>query len=186
MRFYFEIQSTFKNYDMEYSIILPQKALRESLLIRLFELSKPVYRALFKRKTQAWRLKRKDLQKFEEYSLGKELYYFLEKNNFEIEEKLEKHDIGHVLLGYELIVEDEISMQFFFLSSGKRSIYCIFTIILGSLILPEYYLKYQKAYKRGKLAINFHKWKFEYLLHENINELRSLIFKEITKNPLYI
>lgn len=171
---------------MEQSILLTKKALRESLLVQLFEISKPIYRMLFKRKTKAWRYKRKDLEQFEENTLGKKLYYFLTENNFEIEEKLENHDIGHVLLGYELNVRDEICMQFFFLSSGKRSAYCLFTIVLGTIILPEYYSYYHTAYQRGKNVINFHKWKFEYLLHENVHELRSLIFKENTKNPLYI
>lgn len=171
---------------MDYSISLPQRALRESLLIQLFEISKPIYRELFKRKQRAWKVEKIELFKYPEHSLGKELYYFLSKNNFELEKKLENHDVLHVILGFELSVQDEICMQYFCLSSGKRSLYCLFTILLGTLVLPEYYTQYHDAYNRGKLAVNFHNWKFEYLLHENRNELRSLIFKQATNNPLFI
>lgn len=168
------------------TIQLPAQALRENLLIKLFEISKPIYRSLFKSKQKAWRTQRKDLAKFEEGSLGKDLYCFLSKHHFEVEPKLESHDVGHVLLGYETDVKNEICMQFFYLGSGKKSVYSLLTTVLGYLILPEAYKDFNKAYRNGKNAINFQDWDFEYLLNEPTKTLQAQIFSKKTNSELFI
>ena len=171
---------------MEKIANLPIPALRARLLVLLFEVSKPMYKATFKVFTKAWRTQREDLAKFETASLGGQLYLFLTSHNFQVEPKLESHDVGHVLLGYDTDVVSEISMQFFYLGSGKKSLYSLLTTILGYLIVPEYYPLFHQAFRRGKTAINFQDWDFEHLLSENINTLRAQIFKQNTKNILYI
>ena len=165
---------------------LPALALRENILVFLFEISKPIYRKLFKAKQKAWRTQCKDLAQFEEGSLGKDLYYFLSKNNFEIEPKLESHDVGHVLLGYETDVKNEICMQFFYLGSGKKSVYSLLTTVLGYLFLPEVYKDYHKAFRYGKTAINFQDWDFEFLLKEPTKTLQAQIFSKNIDSELFI
>jgi len=156
---------------------LPALQLRSKFLVLLFEISKPIYRFIFKSNTKAWSKQLKDLEKLPNHSLGKDLYHFLSKHGFNIEAKLESHDVGHVLLGYPTDVVNEVCMQFFYLGSGKKSIYSILTVMLGYLILPEYYEQFNKAYKRGMTAINFQKWDFEHLLNEKTSTLQAQIFQ---------
>lgn len=171
---------------MEATLNIPAPELRAKLLVSLFEFSKPIYRATFKRYTKAWKTSKSDLATFEENSLGQDLFQFLSAHNFEVEAKLESHDVGHVLLAYDTDVVSEICMQFFYLGSGKKSVYSLLTTLLGFLIVPEYYKDFQEAFKRGRTAINFQSWDFEHLLSENINTLRAQIFNKKATNILYI
>ncbi|MCD8528524.1 MAG: hypothetical protein LRY27_00735 [Chitinophagales bacterium] len=86
----------------------------------------------------------------------------------------------HVLLQYPLDVVSEVAMQFFCFASGKKSVYNKLTMLLGLLVLPEYFNEFVRAYMRGLYAYNFHHWDFEHLLKENTQTLRQQIFKQKT------
>lgn len=171
---------------MEYILKLPAKGLRERVLIALFEISKPLYRAVFKHRAQAWQTRIQDIECLPPNTLGKQLHDFLHAHDFGIEPKLESHDVGHVLLGYDTHVSDEVCMQFFYLGSGKKSIYSLLTTVLGFFILPEHHQEFQQAYRRGQKAVNFQYWDFEHLLHEDVETLKSQIFQEKKENLLHI
>lgn len=171
---------------MEATLNIPAPELRASILVFLFKISKPIYRFSFKHFTRPWATTRAELARFKENSLGRHLFIFLNSHGFEVESKLESHDVGHVLLGYDTDVVSEIGMQFFYLGSGKKSVYSLLTTLLGYLIVPEYYKTFHQAFQRGKTALNFQHWNFEHLLGENINTLRAQIFNQQEENNLYI
>lgn len=154
----------------------PVFALRSKLLIFLFNISKPIYRAVFKFSDKAWTVNLNDLSKKAPGTLGKDLYNFLTQHGFSIEPKLESHDVGHVLLGYDTDVIDEVCMQYFYLGSGKRSIYSVLTVFLGFFILHECHQLFFRAYLRGKKAVNFQYWDFEHLLNEPTSVIQKMIF----------
>jgi ubiquinone biosynthesis protein Coq4 len=111
--------------------------IREKLLIKMFEFTKPYYVKYFKRHQNPWQQNIKTLKRFPSKTLGNALGNFLKKNDFELLPKLEAHDILHVLLNYQTTIEGEIKMQFFLLGNGKKSIYALFTAILGIILIPE-------------------------------------------------
>lgn len=164
----------------------PLYHIRSKFLVLLFEITKPVYRFLFKHNKQAWRLSLEDLSQFDTGTLGKDLSSFMLQEGFEIEPKLESHDVSHVLLQFSTDVPNEIAMQFFYAGNGKRSYYTWFTVMTGFLILPEYYELFFSAYQNGKQATPIGKWQFEHLLREQTNTLRAQIFKNNKENTLYI
>lgn len=159
---------------------------RAALLVQLFEWSKEPYRFFYKRNKKAWPLSIEKLGTFPAGTLGKDLHQFLKENHFNLEPKLENHDVMHILLQYPLDVVSEVAMQFFCFASGKKSTYNKLTMLLGLLFLPEYFNEFVKAYLRGLHAYNFHHWDFEHLLNENTNTLRALIFKQKTHNNFII
>lgn len=171
---------------MEYTIKLPAKGWRESVLISLFEFSKPLYRAIFKFRVPAWQTTMESLRCLPAHTLGKQLHDFLHNHDFGIEPKLESHDVGHVLLDYDTHVSDEVCMQFFYLGSGKKSIYSVLTTVLGFVILPEHHREFQTAFRRGLQAVNFQDWDFEHLLHEDVETLKAQIFQQKKENLLHI
>ena len=90
--------------------------------------------------------------------------------------KVEQHDIYHMLTGYGTKVEDEIALQYLCLGNGKRSLYLIGAITLGTILLPEYANYYYQSYKRGKQANPFYHHDYQRLLRTNFEEFQRKIF----------
>ena len=99
---------------------------------------------------------------------------FLLRNNFDLQEKLESHDVFHVLTRNRVLpVPEEISMQFYLWGNGKRSIYLYSVIFLGTLFFPDYLKLFQARYRRGKASLPFHQLDFQKLLSQPIDRIKS-------------
>ena len=156
--------------------------LRSQLLITLVEKTKHVYIKWTNKKRIVWSVTMVDLQQYHTHTLGKDLANFLLQENFDLVAGLESHDVYHVLLEYDTSVEAEAAMQFFLLGNGKRSIYAIGTSFVAFLTMPDQWLAFWKAYKRGQKSITVHLWDFQFLLKEETAQLRAFINKkEVTK-----
>lgn len=151
------------------------KSIRKRLIIWLFEHSQRIYTSLFKNH-ESWNITKTDLLKLPQSTFGRHLGEFLDKNNFELIPKVERHDCYHVLCGYSTKVEDEIALQCLCYGNGKRSPYLYGAITLGVAILPDYYSYYYKSYKIGKCAHPFHHFNYRKLLNVSIEDFRSAIF----------
>ena len=153
------------------------KTLRKQLINWLFEISSKLYTRIYKNH-KPWNITKNQLLSYSKNSLGFELGCFLDKNNFELIPKVERHDCYHVLTGYSTKVEDEIALQYLSLANGKRSPYLYGVVILGTIILPDYFDYYLQSYKIGKEANVFHNLDFKSLLKVNINTIRQAIFSK--------
>jgi len=147
------------------------KTLRHILLERLYEWSKLPYRLLFKRET-AWGISVKDLLKYPIESLGYHLGCFLLQHNFTSEPQLEDHDIYHVLTRSGTSVPEEIAMQFYLFGNGKRSIYLLMVLSIGTLLFPDHIKKFWNAYTKGRKAHSFYKLNFLKLLQQPLSTLQ--------------
>ena len=156
-------------------------SIRKKLIIWLFEKSQIIYTNYFKR-NKPWGLTKSDLLKYPKNSFGKQLGKFLEKNDFDLIPKVERHDAYHVLTGFNTKVEDEIAQQYLCFGNGKCSPYLFGVIILGTIILPEYLNYYLKSYRIGKSANTFYNLDFKRLLNIPFKDLQSSIF---TKSQIY-
>jgi len=150
---------------------------RKQFIAFLFETSQKVYTNLFKHHA-AWGISKSDLLDYPNDSIGKHLGLFLDKNNFEPIPKVERHDAYHTITGYGTKVEDEIALQCLCFGNGKRSIYLYGAMILGVIILPEYYKYYYKSYVIGKNANQFHHYDYKKLLNISIHEFRAATFSK--------
>ncbi|MEO1033896.1 MAG: Coq4 family protein [Bacteroidota bacterium] len=157
------------------------RAIRKQLIIWLFEHSQRLYTALFKNH-ESWNITKVDLRNLPPSTFGRHLGEFLDKNNFELIPKVERHDCYHVLCGYSTRVEDEIALQCLCYGNGKRSPYLYGAIILGVTILPDYFNYYYTSYKIGKRANPFHHFDYRKLLNVSIKDFRTAIF---SKSELY-
>ncbi|MFI1743635.1 Coq4 family protein [Thalassobellus sediminis] len=157
--------------------------LRKKLIEWLFDKSQKVYTSLFK-KHEAWGISKDELLSYNHESLGKHLGLFLDKNNFQLIPKVERHDAYHTITGYGTNVEDEIALQCLCFGNGKRSPYLYGAIILGVIILPDYYKYYYKSYNIGRNANAFHHYDYRKLLKVNIYEFRQIIFSKSQQESL--
>lgn len=151
------------------------KSKRKQFIIWLFEHSQRIYTNMFKNH-EPWKVTKSDLLKFPQPTFGWHLGNFLDKNNFELIPKVERHDCYHVLCGYSTKVEDEIALQCLCLGNGKRSPYMYGAILLGIAILPDYYNYYYKSFKIGKAANAFHYFDYQKLLTVSLSDFRDTIF----------
>ncbi|MCW1149060.1 hypothetical protein [Flavobacterium lacisediminis] len=129
--------------------------MRDLFIEKMYELSKKPYQKFFK-KGKAWEVKVNQLIQLPNDSLGFHLGCFLLKYNFEIQPKLEDHDIIHVLTNTGISVVEEIGMQYYLFGNGKRSLYLIMVIVSGTLFYPTRFSYFKQQYKRGKTAHEFY------------------------------
>lgn len=146
--------------------------MRAKILEKLYDWSKMPYQRFFK-KNSAWDVSKEELLSYPEHSLGERLGMFLNQNNFALQEKLESHDVFHVLTNTGVTVPEEISMQFYLLGNGKRSLYLFSVIFFGLLLYPDYLKLFSSSYKRGRTALQFHQLNFLKMLHLPISKIKS-------------
>tara|TARA_R110002051_G_scaffold255120_1_gene314155 strand:- start:3803 stop:4255 length:453 start_codon:yes stop_codon:yes gene_type:complete len=145
--------------------------MRAIILEKLYDWSVSPYQ--FFKKNTAWKLNPQDLLGYPTNTLGFHMGLFLKDNLFQLQEKLENHDVFHVLTNTGVTVPDEISMQFYLFGNGKRSIYLFSVLFLGTLLYPDYWIFFSTKYRLGKSALPFHQINFQKLLNQPIHRIKS-------------
>ena len=137
--------------------------MKDLLIEKLYEITKKPYQRFFK-KGVAWNVTPSELIQYNQESLGFHLGCFLLKYNFEMQPKLEDHDVIHVLTNTSVSVPEEIAMQYFLLGNGKKSAYLFIVITIGTLLYPAEYKRFIKNFQRGKSAHRIHDLDFQKML----------------------
>lgn len=150
--------------------------MRKKFIYWLFEHSQRIY-TKFKNK-KPWGITSQELLEYPSDTFGYHLGKLLQSKGFELLPKVERHDAYHLLTGYDTKVEDEIALQYLCFGNGKRSPYLMGVIIIGTLILPEYYKYYIKSFLLGKNCNQFHHFEYKRLLNFSLQELREGIFNK--------
>ena len=117
------------------------------------------------------------LKQFAPGSLGNDLYLFLENRNLPLLKHYVRHDLKHVLLGYDTTDKGETSLQNFMLGNGRISFPVLATVIYGFITMPEYWRSMIRAFQKGRKSASIHHWVWNNLLHENTIELRNKVFQ---------
>lgn len=151
------------------------KKQRIRFLLFVYEITQKQYRKYFKKKKRSWQFTQDQLLSFEEGSLGRKLAEFYKIYGFTMISKMENHDVHHLITEYGTSFEDEIAMQFLLLGNGKMNAHLLAAIVLGSLILPEYFKMYLEAFTKGRSMRSFHQWDFEQLLCQNFENIKDFI-----------
>lgn len=151
------------------------KKVRVQFLLFVYSQTKNNYRMFFRKKKRNWQFDEEQLLHFEEGTLGKKLGEFYKKYGFSMIDQRANHDVHHLITDCGTNFEDEIAMQFLLLGNGKMNAHLLAAIVLGSIILPEYFKMYREAFKKGKNMKPFHHWDFEELLAQNFENLRDFI-----------
>jgi ubiquinone biosynthesis protein Coq4 len=137
--------------------------MKDQLIEKMYEWSKKPYQRFFKNK-KAWEIDKQQLLNYSDETLGYHLGQFLQKNNFDIQPKLEDHDIIHVLTNTGVSVREEIGMQYYLLGNGKNSLYLCLVILAGTLFYPTHINYFVKQFRKGKTAFQFHSLDFSKML----------------------
>ena len=142
------------------------------ILETIYNYSKIPYQKWFKKEVP-WDIPIKTLIQYPKDSLDFHLGCFLLMHDFSPQPKLENHDVFHVLTNTGVSVPEEISMQYYLLGNGKRTIYLASVIFLGTLLYPNKFNLFKKAYLKGKAAHTFHHLEYKKLLKQPIQKLQT-------------
>lgn len=117
-----------------------------------------------------------ELQSLPAGTLGNDLFMFLKERNLPLLKHYARHDLKHVLLGYDTTEEGEACLQSFMLGNGRISFPVLATVGYSFLTMPEYWTKMQKAFLQGKKSSPIHSWRWNEILNEPTKELRKKMF----------
>ncbi|PJJ64019.1 Coq4 family protein [Chryseobacterium geocarposphaerae] len=151
------------------------KKLRVKFLLFVYNRTQKLYRTYFKKKKRKWQFNEKQLLEFHKDSLGRKLGEFYQKHGFSMIPKMENHDVHHLITGIGTQFEEEIAMQYLLLGNGKLNAHLLAAIVLGTVILPEYFKMYIRAYRKGQNMKEFHHLNFEELLWQNFENLSDFL-----------
>ena len=157
---------------------------REKLCAWMFEVSKTPYAFLFKRNKKAWGLNSDALLKYPDGSLGKGVGEFLKTNGFELIDKLESHDVYHVITDTDTDVKSELGMQFLLLGNWKRSFYQFTTVTISHFLLPEHLKYFRAKYIKGKTFKGIHKLNLYEELNNQLDHIRWRLQKSNTHHKM--
>lgn len=146
--------------------------MRDLIIEKMYEWSKKPYQKFIK-KNEPWEVTPKELIQYPQESLGFHMGCFLLKYNFEMQPKLEDHEVIHVLTNTGVSVIEEIGMQYYLWGNGKKSAYLYMVITIGTLCYPTRLKTFTKYYNRGKAAHHFHNLAFEKMLHLPIQTIQN-------------
>lgn len=145
---------------------------KDQLIEKMYELSKKPYQRFFKR-NKAWEITVPELIQLPQESLGFHLGNFIQKNNFEMQAKLEDHDIIHVLTNTGVSVTEEIGMQYYLFGNGKKSLYLFLVILTGTFFYPTRFDYFIQQYQRGLKAHSFYNLDFLKMLQQPVTTIRE-------------
>lgn len=115
------------------------------------------------------------LEDFKRGSLGSDLAIFLKAKKLQLLPYYAKHDIKHILLGYDTTDEGEVCLQCFMLGNGHLSFPVAATVLYGAFTMPEYWAKFRIAFNRGKQVAPINEWEWFEILHKKTAALQHTI-----------
>ncbi len=91
-------------------------------------------------------------------TVGAELYAMLSGKNLRLLPHYAKHDLKHVILGYDTTGAGEVSLQFFMLGNGHCSFPVAATVLYGVCTMPEHWSGFRRAFRRGRATEYIEHW----------------------------
>lgn len=128
------------------------------------------------RSPKAFPYKMEQLNSLPEGSLGHDLYRFLTERNLRLLTYYARHDLKHIVLGYDTTEKGEACLQCFMLGNGRLSFPVLATVGYAFATMPEYWRDMKLAFRKGRNAAPIHGWQWFLLLQEQTNVLRTKIF----------
>jgi hypothetical protein len=119
---------------------------------------------------------KEELVNFPAGSLGHDLFLFLERRKLRLLKHYARHDLKHIVLGFDTTDEGEACLQCFMLGNGRISFPVVATVLYSLLTMPEYRSKMKNTFYRGRNCPPVHHWPWYSLLHEPTSGLRKKIF----------
>jgi len=120
-----------------------------------------------------WEYSLDDYSELNKDTLGYSLYIYLDENNLTFKSKLIRHDMKHILLNYEMKIEDELRLHAFLIGNKSYNLLGIIYLTTCTLFVHEMIIKLKTDYKKGKSAKRLKHVQLPNFATSNLNELRD-------------
>jgi ubiquinone biosynthesis protein Coq4 len=108
-------------------------------------------------------------------TLGNDLHIFLRERNFKLLKHYSRHDMKHIVLGYNTTDQGEACLQCFMLGNGRISFPVLATVMYSMITMPEHWQSMKAAYKKGRQSGPVHDLPWPKLLEERTSEIQNWI-----------
>lgn len=106
------------------------------------------------------------------YTVGHDLAKMLDARGLTLIPHFEKHDLKHLVLGYEMDTESELCMQAYLIGNGYLKLHCI--LFLGSgLLLPSLWKTLYAHFNKGRRSPSLSTLSFDDCLVEKTSILKQ-------------
>lgn len=146
------------------------------LVFTTHQLALPTLRLL--RKSKPFPFNREQLHALPNGTLGKDLIHFIESKNLQLLTHYARHDLKHIVLGFDTTEEGELCLQSFMLGTGRISIPVLFTVFFGLSTAPEYWNAMLLSFYRGKEFKGIHAIDWFALVPQQTQIVRESIFNK--------
>lgn len=116
--------------------------------------------------------KHNQMRSMQPNTVGRAVAELLDQNNFKLIPKFENHDLKHLILGYNMTIEDEVRMQAFLVGNGNYTIPCLIFLSLG-LFMPELWKELIVEYKKGERTKSIYYLTLDNSMNRSIYELQK-------------
>ncbi len=118
------------------------------------------------------------LLQMEKGTVGNDLALFLGEKKLRLLSHYARHDMKHVVLGFDTTEEGELCLQSFMLGNGRFSFPVIATVVFGLLLAPDHWKKMLASYRHGKQCIAIHRWNWYTLVTQRTETVRNQIYQK--------
>jgi|GEM_PF-2015452 len=126
-------------------------------------------------KERPWKYTFQECSKMDKDSLGYSLYTYLSENNLTFKPNLIRHDMKHILLNYEMKMEDELKLNAFLIGNKSNNLVGYIYLITCLFFIPEMITKLKIDYRKGKVATRLKSIDLQNLAEVNLTELRNTL-----------
>ncbi|MEJ8843887.1 hypothetical protein WG954_15960 [Lacibacter sp. H375] len=106
-------------------------------------------------------------------TVGKAIADLLDKRQYRLIPKFENHDLKHIVLEYEMTMQDEIRMQAYLVGNGNLTLPCLTFLSLG-LFYPRIWKDLPKHFRQGQASNSIYYLTLEQCLDKDLIEVRNL------------
>ncbi len=107
--------------------------------------------------------------------LGRDLIDMLDQRRLQLLPYYVKHDIKHIVLGYDTTEAGEVCLQCFMLGNGHLSFPVAATVLYGFFTMPEHWPRFLKSWRRGRKSNSISGWNWSALIELPTRSLSECI-----------
>ncbi|MGK4569391.1 hypothetical protein [Flavobacterium sp. 3HN19-14] len=104
-------------------------------------------------------------------TVGYGVSQLLDERNYRLIPKFENHDLKHLILGYEMTMQDEIKMQAYLIGNGNYTLPCLLFFSLF-LFYPSTWKSLPGEYRNGKSMKSIYFLTLDECKGENLAKIR--------------
>lgn len=120
------------------------------------------------------------LRTLEKGTVGREVAKMLDEKGYRLIPKFENHDLKHIVLDYEMTMQDEIKMQAYLVGNGNTTFPCLIFLSLG-LFYPKIWGDLHAEYKQGKKKNSIHFLTLDNCMNKPLTEIKNAYGRKTAK-----